>query len=334
MQIQFGAVSEIEPGPIWAALFQRFWPAYRRWWAARGLIARPTYLECRRALWNHMPEILPLYDQLCELAGGGDNEARFLSFYCPPPYMAGCSQAVWHGPRPLLVRNYDYSPYAFDAMLLHTGWQGRQVIGTGDGMFGLLDGMNDSGLVLSLTFGGRREIADGFGIPLILRYILQTCSTLDEAAAVLRRVPCHMSYNVTALDAQGSFFTAYLAPDRATVIADGVAVATNHQAGGAHSAHARITASVEREQCLLNLRRNRPASPVQFIGNFLRPPLHSTAFSTGFATLYTAAYLPESGEVQLWWPQLTWNHSFTNFDPGRRDITYQRTSSVAFVLGQ
>ena len=51
--------------------------------------ARPTAKAAARCT-PHMPEIVPLYDQLCELAGGGDQAARFLSFYCPPPYLSGC----------------------------------------------------------------------------------------------------------------------------------------------------------------------------------------------------------------------------------------------------
>ena len=37
-----------------------------------------------------MPEFLPVYEDMVELAGGGDRAARFLAQYCPPP----CSLAV------------------------------------------------------------------------------------------------------------------------------------------------------------------------------------------------------------------------------------------------
>ena len=85
------------------------------------------------------------------------------------------------------MRNYDYSPSAFDCLILHTNWQGRRVMGTSDGMWGLVDGINDAGLAVSLTFGGRRVVGDGFGVPLILRYVLQTCDTAEQAGEVLRR---------------------------------------------------------------------------------------------------------------------------------------------------
>ena len=36
----------------------------------------------------HMPELVPAYERLVDLAGGGDVAARMLSLYRPPPYLA------------------------------------------------------------------------------------------------------------------------------------------------------------------------------------------------------------------------------------------------------
>ncbi|MGP6087967.1 C45 family autoproteolytic acyltransferase/hydolase [Antarctobacter jejuensis] len=327
MSLTFRAISESRPGPKWAGLFAEYRNAYLRWWAREGLSGRPTYLECRRALRQHMPELVPVWEQLCELAGGGDMEARFLSFFCPPRYLTGCSQAIWSGDEPLLVRNYDYNPQAVDAVLLKTGWQGRQVIGTSDGLFGLVDGMNDAGLVVSLTFGGRLAAGEGFGVPLILRYVLQTCETTQEAREVLERVPCHMSYNVTVLDAQRDFITAYLAPDRPPLITH-AAVATNHQERVEWKSHARVTATVERERYLLQRLSLHPETQEKFVGAFLKPPLYSLAFDRGFGTLYTAAYRPQRREVELVWPGATWRKSFDSFPEDHLAITYPKTAAA------
>ena len=319
MSLTFRAVSEDQPGPKWAGLFKDYWPSYHAWWVREGVRSRPTYLESRRAIRTHMPEIADLYETLCELAGGSDSAARFLSFYCPPRYLAGCSQAIWPGDEPLLVRNYDYSPDAFDAIVLKTRWNGRGVIGTSDGLFGLVDGMNDAGLVVSLTFGGRREVGQGFGVPLILRYILQTCTTAEEAGEVLKRIPCHMSYNVTVLDSARRFLTAYLTPDRPTILTH-AAVATNHQERVEWSSHARFTATVERERFLLQRLTLHPETQAKFIGAFLKPPLYSTAFSSGFGTLYTAAYRPWSTTLELRWPGQVWHKSFEEFTEDHMQI--------------
>lgn len=327
MTLTFRAISEDKPGPKWSGLFHEYRGSYLNWWAREGLAGRPTYLECRRALEAHMPELLPVYETLCDLAGGGDLEARFLSFYCPPRYLAGCSQAIWQGDEPLLVRNYDYAASAFDAVLLKTCWRDRSVIGTSDGLFGLVDGMNDRGLALSLTFGGRRAVGEGFGVPLILRYVLETCGTAKEATEALMRVPCHMSYNVTILDSDRNFHTVYLAPDRPPQITH-AAVATNHQERIEWTSHARLTATVERERFLLQRLTLHPETKGRFIGQFLRPPLYSLAFDRNFGTLFTAAYRPRAGAMSLLWPGTEWKKSFTDFPEDTVTISYPESAVV------
>lgn len=328
MDLTFRAVAEDNPGPKWAGLFAEYWPHYRRWWLREGPEARPTYREGRRALQKHMPELIPLYEELCELAGGGDMEARFLSFYGPPPYLSGCSQAIWPGAEPMLVRNYDYHPLAFDGLTLATAWQGRRVIGSSDGLWGLVDGMNEAGLALSLTFGGRHVVGDGFGVPLILRYILQTCETAEEAGAVLKRVPSHMSYNVTAVDAERHFVTAYMAPDRPTVLRH-IGVATNHQERVEWASHARFTATVERERFLLQRLTLHVDPPEKFVGAFLKPPLYSVAFGAGFGTLYTAVYHPRRFAMELRWPGKSWQLSGRDLVEGNQSITYPDPARIS-----
>lgn len=313
------ALQEETPGPKWAGLFAEYWPDYRDWWLKEGEAARPTYAQGLRALKDHMPELLPLYEELCALAGGGDLAARFLSFFNPPPYLSGCSQAIWAGKEPVMVRNYDYNPNAFDQLVLHTGWQGRRVLGTSDGLWGLVDGVNDAGLAISLTFGGRRVVGQGFGVPLILRYVLQTCETVDDATAVLARVPTHMSYNVTVLDRKRNYATAMMGPDRSTQITH-AAVATNHQENVEWISHARFTATVERERFLLQRLRLHRDPEEKFINAFLKPPLYSTAFSQGFGTLYTAVYRPRKREMELRWPGTVWPLSMDNFVEGAREV--------------
>ena len=168
MQLVFRAIADDTKGS-WADLFHQLWPAYRRWYLSRGTGVLPTYHECRQALRQYMPELVPLWEQACERAGGGDLEARFLSLYRPPPYVSGCSQAVWPGEEPLLVRNYDYDAQLVDGVILLTRWSEWRVIGSTDCLIGLVDGMNDAGLAVSLTFGGRPTVGNGFGVPIVLQ---------------------------------------------------------------------------------------------------------------------------------------------------------------------
>jgi len=322
MRLTFAAIDEPQPGARFAEIFRRAWPHYRRWWLRDGEEARPSYLASRRAMAKHMPEMLPVWERLCELAGGGDLESRFLSLYCPPAYLAGCSQAIWPGAEPLLVRNYDYNPHAFDGLILRTNWRGDQaVMGMSDCLVGLLDGMNDAGLAVSLTFGGQRIVGEGFGIPIVLRYVLETCETAAEAGKVLARVPSHMAYNVTALDASGKRVTVMIAPGRVAVITNSP-VATNHQAKVEWQTHARATASVERERYLLRRLTLHPEPADKFVAAFLRPPLYSTAFEQGFGTLYTAEFWPAKKTMILHWPTGSWQLDLNAFDEDRRTVDY------------
>lgn len=327
MEILFEAVSEDLPGPRWANLFARHWPAYRRWFLSEGERARPLYLSSRRALGQHMPELLDTYDDLAELAGGSDLAARFLTLYCPPPYLSGCSQAVWPGSDPWLVRNYDYAPALLEGVILRSAWHGRPVIAMSDCTWGVLDGINADGLAVSLTFGGRRVVGDGFGVPLILRYVLEFCTSTAEAVEVLGRVPTHMAYNVTVVDRSGQYVTAYLGPDRAPVVRP-VAVATNHQDRVEWHQHARATATLERERFLHWRLKHIESSPGKLVHAFLRAPLYSTAYDRGFGTLYTAAYRPTRGEVDYLWANGVWHQSFACFEEGLRAVRLPRDAQA------
>jgi len=316
--LTFEAVDEPTPGEEWAALFERHWPRYRSWFLQEGEQAWASYAESARMLGEHMPELVPTWERLCELAGGGDLEARMLSMWRPPSYLSGCSQGVWTRGEPVLVRNYDYSPSRIEGTILSTSWEGRRVIGTSDCLWGLLDGVNDAGLAVSLAFGGRQVVGSGFGVPLVLRYLLQVCATVAEARAVLSRLPYHLAHTLTIVDRAGEFVTAYLSPDRGAVF-DEIAVATNHQGDVEWHEHARVTRSLERER-RLGTALAEAESPQAFANAFLLPPLFSTAYDSGMGTLYTAVYRVARGSVEYRWPGLTWQHSFECFRAGRRVV--------------
>ena len=89
-------------------------------------------------------------------------------------------------------------------------------------------GINEDGLVASLSCGGRRDLGQGFGVPIIIRYVLQTCSTVGEAIEALQSIPTHMSYNVTVLDRAGARATVEITPHGCAVFM-GRGYAANHQ---------------------------------------------------------------------------------------------------------
>jgi predicted choloylglycine hydrolase len=269
-----------------------------------------------------MPELVPLYDRLVDLAGGGDMQARLLALYCPTPFLSGCAQAAWTRAAPLaLVRNYDYAPRWCEGTLLHSAWGGTRVMAMTDCLWGVLDGMNEHGLAVSLAFGGRRVIGEGFGITLVLRYLLQTCRSVEQACVVLRRVPVQMSYNVTLLDRDGLSVTAWVAPDRDTRIVSSP-LAVNRQGDVEWREHAQAWETARRERTLRSCLRD-PSMTVDALRRaFLRPPLFRVLGAGGWCTLYTTTYQPEGGTVRCDWPDAAWTHSFDHFDETERVLHY------------
>lgn len=316
MRIRFDAIAEDQPGEKWRATFERYWHGYSRWFLRGAGHERATYLEGLKAIREHMPELLGTYEKVCAEAGGGDLEARFLSMWCPPAYVGGCSQAIQPGPPPLLVRNYDYSPILFEGTWLASRFCGKRVVAMSDCLWGALDGVNEDGLAASLSFGGRPIVGEGFGIPLVLRYVLEVASTVRDAIAILKRVPVHMSYSVALVDRNADHAIVFLSPDREAETVDRCVV-TNHQHRPEWPRHAEASRTVARESTLLAAIREG-ARDDGLVSTFLQPPVYQTSYGRGFGTLYTARYDPVAASVDLIWPWDRWSQSCAGFQEGTR----------------
>ena len=133
----------------------------------------------------------------------------------------------------------------------------------------------------------------------------------------LCRIPVHMSYNVTALDRDGSRSTVYLAPDRPAVTSR--SVATNYQGKVEWAPYAAAIRTVERQERLEDLLA-AGADAASVVAACLRPPLYATRFGEGFGTLYTAEYRPAEGLARYYWSGQTWEHSLDRLGPGRIEV--------------
>ncbi|HET9647542.1 MAG TPA: C45 family peptidase [Microlunatus sp.] len=305
---------EPQPGPRWRQLFELTWPAYRRWYLSEGRDRRPSPVTAGAALSRHLPELLPAWARLAEQTGFDDDAIALLTHWNLPAFApaAACSQAVTTADGPALVRNYDYRPDLFECVSLSTDYL-QPVIGTSDCLWGLLDGVNGSGLVVSLTFGGETAVGEGFAIPLVVRYLLEVCSTVAQAVEQLRRIPISMSYNITMVDATGDHGTAHVGPDRACEF-QRQPLATNHRwQQPVDPAHARNYQSVERFDRLAGL-LGTGSTVDRVAAAMLEPPLHTRAYHRGFGTLYTAVYRAEPGSVTYRWPGTAWHRTFDSPD--------------------
>lgn len=261
---------------------------------------------------RHMPELVPVLERLAEQAREIPYGEALLTHAAIKPFFSGCTQTARPG---RLLRNYDFPPDACEGTITRTDFL-RPVIGTQEGAWGLLDGMNDAGLAVSLTFGGRFEYGTGLSILIALRYLLETCATVDEAVERLRPLPISIPQNVTLSD-----------PHRAVSVQVGPDIPLTVDPGpGACAANHQLVAPVPPEQeantrTLARLDAIRAAGPDTPVAAMLRPPLHRMEYDQGLGTLYTADYRAADGEVTYHWPAADpWSFSFGSFHEGERTV--------------
>jgi len=317
--IQF--IDEPKVGEQWLDFYNHSIKGYKKWFLKEGEFSRPNYQACHNAIKKYMPELEDFWLNLIKLTKANDLEARLLSFYNPAPYVSGCSQAVWSKYTPVLIRNYDYDINLSETRILKSKWFDTEVIASTDCLWGVLDGINEYGLSLSLSFGGSSDRADGFGIPIILRYILEFCQTTNEAVEVLQRVPTHMAYNITIIDAEFMVKTVEISPGKINKVSH-IPLAVNHQGDFVLSNYAIFSKSMERKKSLIEKLYDPWLTAEGFIDSFAYAPLFTDNYSEGFGTLYTAIYNPSLKAAEFRWKGINKQISFTNFDPEKFYVSY------------
>ena len=202
----------------WRRVFDRHWHAYSRWFLREGIRRRPTYLDSLKAVRQHMPELLPLYEEIVKRRAA----AIWRRASCPcgarRPMSAAVRRRSCDGPA-ALIRNYDYSPKLLEGTWLASRFCGKRVLAMVDCLWGVLDGINEDGLAASLAFGGRTAVGEGFRHPdgpALRARIRLECR---RGGGHPRARPVHMSYTV-ALIAEGHHATVFVTPDRPTEVID------------------------------------------------------------------------------------------------------------------
>jgi len=306
----FRAVDEAQPGKSFLSHFERQWPRYAPWYFAPDRAPRPDAATCRARFAEAMPRLVPALERLCALAPeGADKLARFFTLYRPPAFLTGCSQAGWRGGG--LLRNYDFFPGRFEGTVMRTCIL-QPVLCLSDCLWGVLDGINAAGLAVSLAFGGTPHVGDGFGIPVILRCLLETCHDVPEALAFLGSIASHMDYNLTLADAAGAAITVQAQTDQKPLRTAPLPIATNHQRPILWRAYAENTISMTRELFLANRLKDPAENLDSLTRHFLGYPLYQRNYRQGFGTLYTAVYECAQRSLTLHWPDRRQRYTLTD----------------------
>lgn len=204
---------------------------FRRWpWETN----RDFLHACGKIVRDTAPWLWPELATFAELAGLPPEQGLFVRAGALPH---GCSAVAWRAPNGhvLAGRTYDfYTRMRTRHLLITDPQQGWAHLGMNGGLVGgRYDGVNEHGLFIALhKVMTNHPERDRPGVPyhLIPRIALQSCTSADEAADLIERLPHLASFNFTVADRSGAFIALECYPGRPVQRreGDGVLAVTNH----------------------------------------------------------------------------------------------------------
>jgi predicted choloylglycine hydrolase len=87
-------------------------------------------------------------------------------------------------------------------------------IGTTSSMINLEEGLNEKGLIASMTFVFPDNIVPGINSVLLVRYLLEKVGSVDEAVKELQALPIASACNILLADRKGDMLVAECSPDK------------------------------------------------------------------------------------------------------------------------
>lgn len=176
---------------------------------------------------NQTEEAKKLFDSFCpglteELQGFADGlgvPVQQIFFYGMTYLIPRCSHialmpSITAEGKPLLARNYEFSPEAEDFCLIKTAVKGKYThMGTSVLNFGRDDGFNEHGLAVTMSSCGfpvgalphmRAPKLKGFQFWAVIRALLENCKDTGEALNYLKEMPIAYNLNMIIMDKRGN----------------------------------------------------------------------------------------------------------------------------------
>lgn len=176
---------------------------------------------------DEMNEIFKLFNEFCpgineEITGFSDvlkipvEQVMYYAFTYLKP---GCSQlvalpSITKDKHILVARNYDMSDKDEELKICATKIKNRYAhIGSSMVLFGRGDGMNEEGLVVSMSSVGipvgatppfRKPMIKGLQFWAVIRSLLEQCKTVEEAVALAKEMPISFNINLILADKGGN----------------------------------------------------------------------------------------------------------------------------------
>ncbi|MDL4843201.1 C45 family autoproteolytic acyltransferase/hydolase [Aquibacillus rhizosphaerae] len=197
-----------------------------------------------------------------------------------------------------LIRNYDSHPAGYEGryLIYQPTDTGYAVIGPSMQITGRIDGMNEKGLAMGYNFINRIGSGDGFVCNMIGRIILETCATVEEAIAVLKKIPHRTSFTYVLLDTKGDTFVVEASPR--SVVARKSNMSTNHFEILTEENRYHMEDSLRRQKVIKGSRQSNLTIYEAFrLLNDRNQQLFSNKYGAFSGTIHTTAYHPSEGKA-------------------------------------
>lgn len=183
-----------------------------------SLTARKIDIQNMRSMFlDFAPHLL---EELEGLAHGLDIStikaaALFSGYDVPKTEAMGCSSILTKG---FYVRNYDFSPNLYDGIFsLIQPKKGYASAGYNLQIIGRHDGVNQEGLVTGLHFVSNTGYKKGLSPWTSIRMVLDSCSSVEDAVAMLKKIPHAACYNFSIGDKRGNQAIVEASPEKVIV---------------------------------------------------------------------------------------------------------------------
>ncbi|MGE6261077.1 C45 family autoproteolytic acyltransferase/hydrolase [Heyndrickxia sporothermodurans] len=201
------------------------------------------------------------------------------------------------------IRNYDFTPELYDARLVFCQPEnGYASVGFSQQIMGRLDGMNEKGLVVGLHFVNQAYKKEGFLATSIVRMVLESCRSTEEAIQLIMKVPHRYCYNFSVTDRKGKSAIIEATPEKQMANLSQPLLCTNHfEIDDLKSKNRNeMIGSINRKKYLFNLaNQNLSINELFKVFNTEKSPLFFHNYKEYFGTLHTVAYSPQDLKVMV-----------------------------------
>jgi predicted choloylglycine hydrolase len=218
--------------------------------------------------------------------------ALFSGYDVPKTEAMGCSTLLTNE---YYVRNYDFSPALYDGVFsLVQADKAFAIAGYNLQMLGRHDGVNEKGLVAGLHFVSHDGYAKGVSPWTAIRMVLDRCSSVDEAVAMLKEIPHSACYNFSLGDRKGNMAEVEASSEKVIVrYGDSGLSCVNHFQDDRLTSKNResIEGSIQRNKHLYELMEKRLSHQHMFHHfKSVESPIFFTDYENLFGTLHTFSY--------------------------------------------